>query len=67
MLTLCRNFKKIKQQKYLMLLPTHKYPTQVVEVNFAYKKVSLNITKYSTSVREPKIWDEFSTKEEKDI
>ena len=50
-----------------MLLPTHKYPTQVVKVNFAYKKVSLNITKYSISVREPKIWDEFSTKEEKDI
>ena len=45
--------------------PTHKYPTQFSETNFKYKKYSLTSTKHSISVRGPKIWNEFLTKEEK--
>ena len=47
--------------------PTHKYPTQFSETNFKYKKYSLISTKHSISVRGPKIWNEFLTKEEKEI
>ena len=47
--------------------PTHKYPTQFSETNFKYIKHSLTITKHSISVRGPKIWNEFLTKEEKEI
>ena len=47
--------------------PTHKYPTQFSETNFKYKKYSLTSTKHSISVRVPKIWNEFLTKEEKEI
>ena len=47
--------------------PTHKYPTQFSETNFKYKKYSLTSTKHSISVRGPKIWNEFLTKEEKEI
>ena len=47
--------------------PTHKYPTQFSETNFKYKKYSLNSAKHSISVRGPKIWNEFLTKEEKEI
>ena len=47
--------------------PTHKYPTQFSETNFKYKKYSLTCTKHSISVRGPKIWNEFLTKEEKEI
>ena len=47
--------------------PTHKYPTQFSETNFKYKKYSLTSTQHSISVRGPKIWNEFLTKEEKEI
>ena len=47
--------------------PTHTHPTQFSEGNFKYKIFSLTITKYSISVSEPKIWNEFLTKEEKEI
>ena len=47
--------------------PTHKYPTQFSETNLKYKKYSLTSTKHSISVRGPKIWNEFLTKEEKEI
>ena len=45
----------------------HKYPTQLSETNFKYKKYSLTSTKRSVSVRGPKIWNEFLNKEEKEI
>ena len=47
--------------------PTQKYPTQFSETNSKYRKYSLTITKHSISVRRPKIWNEFLTKEEKEI
>ena len=47
--------------------PTHKYPTHFSETNFKYKKYSLISTKHSIYVREPKIWNEFLTKEEKEM
>ena len=47
--------------------PTHKYPTQFSENNFKYKKYSLTSTKHSISVRGSKIWNEFLSKEEKEI
>ena len=64
-----------KFQKNLVLVifnmafekPTHKYPKQFSETNFKFKKYSLTGTKYSISVRGPKIWNEFLTNEEKEI
>ena len=47
--------------------PTHKYPTQLSVSNFKYKEYSLTSTKHSISVRGPKIWNEFLTKDEKVI
>ena len=47
--------------------PDHKYPTQFSEINYQQKKFSLTSSKYSLSVRGPKIWNEFLTKEEKGI
>ena len=47
--------------------PTRKYPTQFSETSFKYKKYSLTSTKQSISVRGPKIWNAFLTKEEKEI
>ena len=47
--------------------PIHTYPTQVSETNFKYKKYSLISTKHSISLRGTKIWNEFLTKEEKEI
>ena len=47
--------------------PDHKYPTQFSEINYKQKKFSLTSSKYSLSVRGPKIWNEFLTKEEKGI
>ena len=46
---------------------THKYPTQLSVSNFKYKEYSLTSTKHSISVRGPKIWNEFLTKDEKVI
>ena len=70
MLTLCTNFKKIRRQKYLIwcfkslsinILPSFQKPTLIA------KKYSLTSTKHSIYVRRPKIWNEFLTKEEKEI
>ena len=70
MLTFCTNFKNIRYQKYLIWplksLSIH-FLTQVSETNFKYKKYSLTSTKHSISLRGTKIWNEFLTKEEKEI
>ena len=47
--------------------PSHKYPTRSLEVSYTYKKFSLNSSKYSISIRGPKIWNESITKDEKEI
>ena len=47
--------------------PDHKYPTQFSEINYKQKKFYLTSSKYSISVRGPKIWNEFLNKEEKGI
>ena len=47
--------------------PTNKYPTQFSETNFKYKKYPLTSTKHPISLRGPKIWNEFLTKEENEI
>ena len=46
---------------------THKYSTQFSEAKFKYNKLSSSSTKYSIFMREPKITNEFLTKEEKEI
>ena len=45
----------------------HKYSTQFSEAKFKYNKLSSSSTKYSIFMREPKITNEFLTKEEKEI
>ena len=70
MLTLFTNFKKIRRQKYLIWLlkglPVNILPIfQKLTLNT--KKYSLTSTKHSISVRRPKIWNEFLTKEENEI
>ena len=70
MLTLFTNFKKIRRQKYLIWLlkglPVNILPSfQKLTLNT--KKYSLTSTKHSISVRGPKIWNEFLTKEENEI
>ena len=71
MLTLCINFKKKNQAPKIFNMTfeklTHKYSTQFSETNFKYKKCSLTSTKYSIYVRGLTIWNEFLTKEEKEI
>ena len=47
--------------------PSHKYPTLFSEVIYKHKKFSLNSTKYSISIRGPKIWNELLTRDEKEI
>ena len=44
-----------------------KYPNQFSENNFKYKKCFLASTKYLISVRGSEIWNEFLSKEEKEI
>ena len=68
MLTLCTNFKKNQAPEIFNMAfekSTQKYPTHFSETNFKYKKYSLTSTKHSISVRGPKIWNEFLTKEKK--
>ena len=70
MLTLYTNFKKNQAPKIFNMAfekPNHKYPTQFSETNFKHKKYSLTSTKHSISVRGLRIWNEFLTKEEKEI
>ena len=47
--------------------PIHQYPTKFSKANFSVKRFTLRGTKYSISVRRPKIWNEFLTNEEKSI
>ena len=53
-----RNFNKIIDA------PVHQYPTKFSEARFSVKRFALRSTKYSVSVRKPKIWNEFLTNEE---
>ena len=45
----------------------HKYPTNFSQSSFYLKRYSLNSTKYSISIRGPKLWNDVINKEEKDI
>ena len=47
--------------------PVHQYPTKFSKANFSVKRFALRSTKYSISVRGPKIWNDFLTNEEKSI
>ena len=47
--------------------PIHQYPTKFSKANFSIKQFPFRSTKYSISVRGPKIWNEFLTKEENAI
>ena len=45
----------------------HKYHTNFSQSSFYLKRYSLNSTKYSISIRGPKLWNDVINKEEKDI
>ena len=47
--------------------PAHQYPAKFSKANFSVQRFALRSTKYSISVRGPKIWNEFLTNEEKSI
>ena len=47
--------------------PVHQYPIKFSTENFSVKRFALRSTKYSISVRGPKIWNDFLTNEEKSI
>ena len=47
--------------------PVHQYPAKFSKANFSVKQFALRSTKYSISVRGPKIWNEFLSNEEKSI
>ena len=47
--------------------PNHKYPTNFSQSSFYLKKYSLNSTKYSISIRGPKLWNDVTNEEEQDI
>ena len=51
----------------LIKKPFNKYPTKFSENCFCLKAVSLKSTKYCISFRGPKIWNEFLTKEAKEL
>ena len=48
-------------------IPVHQYPTKFSKANYSAKRFALRYTKYSISVRGPKIWNEFLTNEERSI
>ena len=52
---------------YFIKKPNHKYPTNFSQSSFYLKRYSLNSTKYSISIRGPKLWNDVINKEEKDI
>ena len=57
---LCTNLSIAKPLAYFVMFfekPDHKYPTQFSEINYKQKKFSLTSSKYSLSVRGPKIWN----------
>ena len=47
--------------------PYHKYPTNFSQSRFYLKRYSSNSTKYSISIRGPKLWNDVINKEEKYI
>ena len=47
--------------------PEHRYPTSFSSLSFTLKPYSLNSTKYSISVRGPKLWNDIPNKQEKEI
>ena len=51
----------------LIKRPDHKYPINFSQSSFYLKSYSLNSTKYSISIRGPKLWNDVINKEEKDI
>ena len=51
----------------LIKKPFHKYPTKFSENRYSLKAISLKSTKYCISFCGPKIWNKFSTKEEKEL
>ena len=51
----------------LIKKPFHKYPTKFSENCFSLKAISLKPTNYCISFRGPKIWNNFLTKEEKEL
>ena len=51
----------------LLKRPDHKYPKNFSQSSFYLKRYSLNSTKYSISIRGPKLWNDVINKEEKDI
>ena len=48
-------------------IPNHKYSSNFSQSSFYLKRYSLNSTKYSISIRGPKLWNDFINKGEKDI
>ena len=48
-------------------IPDRKYPTNFPQSSFYLKRYSLNSTKYSISIRGPKLWTDVINKEKKDI
>ena len=51
----------------LIKKPSNKYLTKFSEKCFSLKAISLKSTKYCISFRGPKIWNNFLTKEEKEL
>ena len=51
----------------LIKKPFHKYPTKFPENCFSLKAISLKSTKYCISLHSPKIWNNFLTKEVKEL
>ena len=52
---------------YIIDTPVHQYPTKFFKANFNVKRFAHGNTKYSISVRWPKIWNEFLINGEKSI
>ena len=52
---------------YIIDTPVHQYSTKFSKANFSVKQFALRSTKYSISVRGPKIWIDFLTNEQKSI
>ena len=47
--------------------PVHQYSTKFSKANFSVKQFALRNSKYSISVRGPKMWIDFLTNEQKPI
>ena len=51
----------------LIKKPVHKYTTKFSKNNFGFKTFFLNGSKFCISFQGPKVWNDFLTKEEKEI